>query len=138
MLYNVPKRLRAERIEQVLGIVGLSDRRHSQVQTFSGGMKRRLEIASGLLHYPKVLFLDEPTVGLDPQTRNAIWGHVRQLRDEVKITVFMTTHYMDEAENCDRIAIIDHGKIVALDRPAALKRTLGGDTVVVTGDAGLK
>jgi ABC-2 type transport system ATP-binding protein len=137
MLYDVPRRVRAERMEQVLGIVGLTERRHSLVRTFSGGMKRRLEIARGLLHHPKVLFLDEPTVGLDPQTRNAIWEHVRRLRDEVHITVFMTTHYMDEAENCDRIAIIDHGKIVALDTPAALKRTLGGDTLIVTGDAAL-
>ena len=91
--------------------------------TFSGGMKRRLEIARGLLHHPKVLFLDEPTLGLDVQTRNAIWRHVRALRDEVGTTVFMTTHYMDEAENCDRIAIIDHGKIQAIDTPAALKRS---------------
>src|SRR5262249_12582767 len=113
------------------------DRRRSQVMTFSGGMKRRLEIARGLLHYPKVLFLDEPTAGLDPQTRNAIWGHVRHLRDEVGITVFMTTHYMDEAENCDRIAIIDHGKIQPLDTPAALKRMVGGDKIIVVGDMDL-
>ena len=138
MLYNVPKRLRTERIEQVLGIVGLSDRRRSQVMTFSGGMKRRLEIARGLLHYPKVLFLDEPTAGLDPQTRNAIWDHIRRLRDQIGITVFMTTHYLDEAENCGRIAIIDHGKIQALDSPAALKRRVGGDVVIVAGDAGLQ
>jgi ABC-2 type transport system ATP-binding protein len=138
MLYNVPKRLLAERMDQVLGIVGLSDRRSSLVRTFSGGMKRRLEIARGLLHHPKVLFLDEPTVGLDPQTRNAIWEHVLRLRNEVGITVFMTTHYMDEAENCDRIAIIDHGKIQALDTPATLKRTVGGDTIIVVGDAALR
>jgi ABC-2 type transport system ATP-binding protein len=138
MLYNVPRRVRAERTEQVLGIVGLADRRHSLVRTFSGGMKRRLEIARGLLHHPRVLFLDEPTAGLDPQTRNAIWEHVRKLRDEVGITVFMTTHYMDEAENCDRIAIIDHGKIQALDTPAALKRLIGGDKVIVTGDPALQ
>jgi ABC-2 type transport system ATP-binding protein len=138
MLYNVPRRVREERTEQALKIVGLADRRHSIVRTFSGGMKRRLEIARGLLHHPKVLFLDEPTVGLDPQTRNAIWEHVRRLRDEVGITVFMTTHYMDEAENCDRIAIIDHGKIQALDTPAALKRGVGGDKVVVTGDSALQ
>ncbi len=137
MLYNVPWRLREERTEQVLDIVGLTDRRHSLVRTFSGGMKRRLEIARGLLHHPRVLFLDEPTVGLDPQTRNAIWEHVRRLRDEVGITVFMTTHYMDEAENCDRIAIMDHGKIQALDTPAALKRLIGGDKVIVTGDEAL-
>ena len=138
MIYNVPAALRHERADQVLGIVGLTDRRHALVRTYSGGMKRRLEIARGLLHHPQVLFLDEPTVGLDPQTRNAIWGHVRRLRDEVGITVFMTTHYMDEAENCDRIAIIDHGQIQALDTPAALKRRLGGDTVIVSGDAALR
>jgi ABC-2 type transport system ATP-binding protein len=138
MLYNVPKRLLAERMNQVLDIVGLTDRRKSLVRTFSGGMKRRLEIARGLLHHPKVLFLDEPTVGLDPQTRNAIWGHIHRLRDEVGITVFMTTHYMDEAENCDRIAIIDHGKIQALDTPAELKRTVGGDTIIVVGDDKLR
>ena len=106
--------------------------------TFSGGMKRRLEIARGLLHHPKVLFLDEPTLGLDVQTRNAIWQHVRTLRDEVGTTVFMTTHYMDEAENCDRIAIIDHGKIQAIDTPAALKRRIGGDKIIVGGDAALE
>jgi ABC-2 type transport system ATP-binding protein len=138
MLYDVPRRVREERTNQVLNIVGLADRRRSLVRTFSGGMKRRLEIARGLLHHPKVLFLDEPTVGLDPQTRNAIWEHVRRLRDEVGITVFMTTHYMDEAENCDRIAIIDHGKLQALDTPAALKRLVGGDKVIVTGDPALR
>jgi ABC-2 type transport system ATP-binding protein len=125
-------------MQQVLDIVGLTDRRKSLVRTFSGGMKRRLEIARGLLHHPKVLFLDEPTVGLDPQTRNAIWEHVRRLRDEVGITVFMTTHYMDEAENCDRIAIIDHGKLQALDTPAALKRRIGGDKILIGGDSDLQ
>jgi ABC-2 type transport system ATP-binding protein len=138
MLYNVPRAVLSERMEQVLRMVDLLDRKGALVRTFSGGMKRRLEIARGLLHHPKVLFLDEPTVGLDPQTRNAIWEHVRKLRDEVGITVFMTTHYMDEAENCDRIAIIDHGKIQAIDTPAALKRQLGGDKIIVTGDPGLK
>jgi ABC-2 type transport system ATP-binding protein len=138
LLYNVPRAIRAERMEQVLNIVGLADRRRSLVRTFSGGMKRRLEIARGLLHHPAVLFLDEPTAGLDPQTRNAIWQHVRRLRDEVGITVFMTTHYMDEAENCDRIAVIDHGKIQALDTPAALKQLLGGDVIVVAGDRELQ
>src|SRR5208283_3711239 len=118
--------------------VALTDRRHSLVRTFSGGMRRRLEIARGLLHYPKVLFLDEPTAGLDPQTRNAIWDHIRRLRDEIGITVFMTTHYLDEAENCSRIAIIDHGKIQALDSPAALKRRVGGDVIIVTGDPSLQ
>ncbi|MGO9471349.1 MAG: ATP-binding cassette domain-containing protein [Isosphaeraceae bacterium] len=138
MLYNVPRRVREERTEHVLNIVGLADRRHSLVRTFSGGMKRRLEIARGLLHHPKVLFLDEPTAGLDPQTRNATWEYVRTLRDQVGVTVFMTTHYMEEAENCDRIAIIDHGKLQALDTPAELKRLIGGDKVVVTGEPTLQ
>ena len=138
MLYHVPRRIRAERMNQVLEIVGLTDRRHSVVRTFSGGMKRRLEIARGLLHHPKVLFLDEPTAGLDPQTRNAIWDHIRRLRDQIGITVFMTTHYLDEAENCSRIAIIDHGKIQALDTPAALKRRVGGDVIIVAGDPSLQ
>jgi ABC-2 type transport system ATP-binding protein len=106
--------------------------------TFSGGMKRRLEIARGLLHHPKVLFLDEPTLGLDVQTRNAIWQHVQKLRDEAGITVFMTTHYMDEAEVCDQIAIIDHGAIQAIDTPSALKAHMGGDTIIVGGDAALE
>ena len=129
MLYDVPRRVREQRTR-----AAARRRRTGRpapcrcVRTFSGGMKRRLEIARGLLHHPKVLFLDEPTVGLDPQTRNAIWEHVRALRDEVGVTVFMTTHYMDEAENCDRIAVIDHGKIQALDTPAALKRAASAAT----------
>ncbi len=138
MIYNVPARLRQERTDQVLEMVGLTERRGSKVQTFSGGMKRRLEIARGLLHQPTVLFLDEPTAGLDPQTRSAMWEHVRRLRDQAGITVFMTTHYMDEAENCDRIAIIDHGTIQALDTPLALKRMIGGDKVIVSGDKALQ
>ncbi|HEV3260628.1 MAG TPA: ATP-binding cassette domain-containing protein [Gemmataceae bacterium] len=138
LLYNVPRQVYAERVEQLLDMVGLTERRKSLVRTFSGGMKRRLEIARGLLHYPRVLFLDEPTVGLDPQTRKAIWDHVRRLRDQVGITVFMTTHYMDEAENCDRIAIIDHGLLQAVDTPAALKRQIGGDMIIVRGDDRLK
>jgi len=137
MLYNVPHDVLRTRMDQVLTMVDLIDRRKSLVSTFSGGMKRRLEIARGLLHHPKVLFLDEPTLGLDPQTRNAIWQHVQKLRTEVGITVFMTTHYMDEAENCDHIAIIDHGKIQAIDTPAALKRMIGGDKIIVAGDDNL-
>jgi ABC-2 type transport system ATP-binding protein len=137
MLYRVPRETLAARADEVLRMVDLTDRRSSRVMTFSGGMKRRLEIARGLLHHPKVLFLDEPTLGLDVQTRNAIWTHVRSLRDRVGTTVFMTTHYMDEAENCDRIAIIDHGKIQAIDTPAALKQAIGGDTVIVSGDDAL-
>jgi ABC-2 type transport system ATP-binding protein len=138
MLYDVPRDVFRARADEVLRMVDLADRRSSLVMTFSGGMKRRLEIARGLLHHPKVLFLDEPTLGLDVQTRNAIWQHVRRLRDEVGTTVFMTTHYMDEAENCDRIAIIDHGRIQAIDTPAALKQRIGGDKIIVGGDAGLE
>ena len=138
MLYGVPKPTFAGRMAAVLEMVDLADRKKDLVSTFSGGMKRRLEIARGLLHEPKVLFLDEPTVGLDPQTRIAIWEHVRRLRAESGVTVFMTTHYMDEAENCDRIAILDHGKLQALDTPEVLKQGLGGDTVVVAGDAELE
>ena len=102
-------------------MVGLWDRRDSQVNTFSGGMKRRLEIARGLMHSPRVLFLDEPTVGLDPQTRASIWTYIRQLKEAEEITIFLTTHYMDEAEYCDRIAIMDKGQIVVLDTPETLK-----------------
>jgi len=102
------------------------------VATYSGGMKRRLEIARGLLHAPRVLFLDEPTVGLDPQTRVSIWEYINELKGREDITIFLTTHYMDEAENCDRIAIIDHGKIVALGTPEALKASVGKDRVQIT------
>jgi ABC-2 type transport system ATP-binding protein len=137
MLYDLPSSLFAERAENVLRLVDLIDRRDSLVRTFSGGMKRRLEIARGLLHHPRVLFLDEPTLGLDPQTRNAIWKHVKALREEKGTTVFMTTHYMEEAEHCDRIAIIDHGKIQAVDSPVMLKRTVGGDKIIVSGDEAL-
>jgi ABC-2 type transport system ATP-binding protein len=134
MLYDLPSNVFDSRVENVLGLVDLLDRRHSIVRTFSGGMKRRLEIARGLLHHPKVLFLDEPTLGLDPQTRNAIWKHVKALREEKGTTIFMTTHYMEEAEHCDKIGIIDHGKIQAVDSPAMLKRMIGGDKIIVSGD----
>ncbi|HEY9523864.1 MAG TPA: ATP-binding cassette domain-containing protein [Thermopolyspora sp.] len=134
-LYGVPRTLLDERIRQVLEMVALWDRKDGKVMTFSGGMKRRLEIARGLLHSPRVLFLDEPTVGLDPQTRAAIWGYINKLRRTEDITIFMTTHYMDEAEYCDRIAIIDHGEIVVIDRPEALKASVGKDRVQIqTGD----
>jgi ABC-2 type transport system ATP-binding protein len=137
MLYNVPKAERLERAKRVLDMVGLTPRASDRVETYSGGMRRRLEIARGLMHYPHVLFLDEPTLGLDPQTRNAIWEHVHELRQEYSITVFLTTHYMDEAENCDRIAIIDHGNIVALDTPSSLKHDVGGDIITLrTADSG--
>lgn len=136
MVYGMPAQTRHERIEKVLQMVELWPRRDDLVRTFSGGMKRRLEIGRGLLHYPKVLFLDEPTIGLDPQTRNHIWEYVHQLRHRENITIFLTTHYMDEAENCDRIGVIDHGKIIALDTPENLKRTLGGDVITLaTADA---
>jgi len=131
-LYGVPKVAFAPRLRQVLEMVGLWDRRASVVSTYSGGMQRRLEIARGLLHAPRVLFLDEPTVGLDPQTRVSIWEYINELKGREDITIFLTTHYMDEAENCDRIAIIDHGKIVAIDTPAALKASIGKDRVQIS------
>jgi len=128
-LYGVEKSVVAPRMRQVLEMVGLWERRGSQVMTFSGGMRRRLEIARGLMHSPRVLFLDEPTIGLDPQTRASIWSYIRQLQQQEEITIFMTTHYMDEAEFCGRIAIMDHGEIVALDTPAALKEAVGADRI---------
>jgi ABC-2 type transport system ATP-binding protein len=128
-LYGVPRGETEDRIRKVLEMVELWDRHDSIVRTFSGGMRRRLEIARGLLHSPRVLFLDEPTVGLDPQTRSHIWAYIQELKRSEAITIFMTTHYMDEAEFCDRIAIIDHGQIVALDTPEALKATVGEDRV---------
>ena len=131
-LYKVPKPHREDRISEVLSMVELSDKKDQLVKTFSGGMKRRLEIARGLLHYPKVIFLDEPTVGLDPQTREHIWQYILKLKEKAGITVFLTTHYMDEAEYCDRIAVIDNGKIIALDTPEALKNGLGGDVMEVS------
>ncbi|GAA2594074.1 ATP-binding cassette domain-containing protein [Actinomadura fulvescens] len=133
-LYGVPRSLVPDRMRQVLEMVALWDRRGDRVETYSGGMKRRLEIARGLLHSPRVLFLDEPTVGLDPQTRSSIWDYIRRLKDAEEITIFMTTHYMDEAEYCDRIAIIDQGAIVALDTPEALKAGVGKDRVQIQTD----
>jgi ABC-2 type transport system ATP-binding protein len=130
-LYGVPREAVTERLRQVMEMVGLWERRSSLVMTFSGGMKRRLEIARGLLHSPRVLFLDEPTVGLDPQTRSSIWSYISELRRDEDITIFLTTHYMDEAEYCDRIAIMDRGRIVALDTPAALKAAVGTDRVQI-------
>jgi len=131
-LYGVPRAQLVQRIEDLLELVGLSERRRSVVETFSGGMKRRLEIARGLLHSPRVLFLDEPTIGLDPQSRASVWEYVRALKESEDITVFLTTHYMDEAENCDRIAIMNQGRIVALDTPDALKAAVGKDRVQIT------
>ena len=134
--YGVPRRVRDERIHELLNLMELWDRRNSSVREFSGGMKRRLEIARGLLHHPRILFLDEPTLGLDPQTRHRIWKYVLDLRRRESLTIFLTTHYMDEAENCDRIAIIDDGEIVALDRPEVLKNSLGGDVVTLRVEDG--
>jgi ABC-2 type transport system ATP-binding protein len=131
-LYGVPKQAFQPRLRQVLEMVGLWDRKDGVVSTYSGGMQRRLEIARGLLHAPRVLFLDEPTVGLDPQTRVSIWEYINELKQREDITIFLTTHYMDEAENCDRIAIIDHGKIVAIDTPEALKASVGKDRVQIS------
>jgi ABC-2 type transport system ATP-binding protein len=134
-LYNLDRKLTERRIDEMLAVVELQGRKHDLIKNFSGGMKRRLEIARGLLHYPRVLFLDEPTIGLDPQTRNTIWDFINTLRKRENITVFMTTHYMEEAEHCGRIAIIDHGKIIALDTPARLKDMVHGDVVrIVTVD----
>lgn len=130
MLYSVPRHIRKKRIEEVLELVGLAERKDDPVKTYSGGMRRRLEIARGLLHKPKVMFLDEPTLGLDPASREVMWRYVRRLVEEEKITVILTTHYMEEADMlCDRIAIIDKGKVVALDTPAGLKAGLGGDII---------
>jgi ABC-2 type transport system ATP-binding protein len=130
-LYGMPRDSVQPRLQQVMEMVGLWERRASKVMTFSGGMKRRLEIARGLMHSPRVLFLDEPTVGLDPQTRASIWQYIHQLREQEEITIFLTTHYMDEAEHCDRIAIMDEGRLVALDTPAALKASVGTDRVTI-------
>jgi len=130
-LYGIKSKLVAPRIRQVLEMVGLWDRRDSPVGTYSGGMRRRLEIARGMLHSPRVLFLDEPTIGLDPQTRRSIWTYIAELKEREEITIFMTTHYMDEAEWCDRIAIMDHGEIVALDEPEKLKAGVGKDRVTI-------
>ena len=127
--YGVPKSVREPRMKELLTMLELWDRRKESVATYSGGMRRRLEIARGLLHHPKVLFLDEPTLGLDPQTRRHIWRYILDLRERENLTFFMTTHYMDEAEHCDRIAVIDQGRIVALDTPDNLKDALGGDVL---------
>jgi ABC-2 type transport system ATP-binding protein len=130
VLYHVPRRVRAERIELLMKVFELWERRDSFVKTFSGGMKRRLEIARGLLHTPKILFLDEPTLGLDPQSRNQLWTQVKHLNETEGVTVFLTTHYMDEAERvAHRIAIIDHGRIVAQGSAAELKQQTATDSL---------
>ena len=131
-LYGVPREGRAERIDGALRFVGLHERRGDLVRKFSGGMKRRLEVARGLIHRPAVLFLDEPTLGLDPQTRASLWEFIVQLPRQHGVTVFMTTHYMEEAEVCDRIAIIDGGKIISIGTPEVLKKTIGGDVIYIS------
>jgi ABC-2 type transport system ATP-binding protein len=131
-LYGVPPGEQKSRIDEVLKLVELEERANDILRTYSGGMRRRLELARGLIHFPKVLFLDEPTLGLDPQTREHIWTYVRELKKTHDITVVLTTHYMDEADRlCDRIAIMDYGKIIALDTSSRLKDTLAGDVISV-------
>ncbi|MGD1836778.1 MAG: ATP-binding cassette domain-containing protein [Nitrososphaeraceae archaeon] len=131
-LYHMPKTTRRERISEILQLMDLDTKKDLQVKTFSGGMKRRLEIARGLMHKPNILFLDEPTIGLDPQTRRIIWEHIKNLIHRQKVTIILTTHYMEEADYlCDRIAIIDHGKIIAMDTPDNLKNVLLEDKIIL-------
>jgi ABC-2 type transport system ATP-binding protein len=134
-LYHVPRSTVLERTEELLDLVGLSEAADRMVGTYSGGMRKRLELAEGLINRPKVLFLDEPTLGLDIQTRTVLWDYIEMIRKENDTTIFLTTHYLEEADRlCDRIAIIDNGKVVAMDTPEALKRSLGGDIVELTMD----
>ncbi|MDH7507195.1 MAG: ATP-binding cassette domain-containing protein [Candidatus Thermoplasmatota archaeon] len=134
-LYDMPDDLMEKRIKEVLELVDLTDRKDDRVKKYSGGMRRRLELARGLMHHPKVLFLDEPTLGLDPQSRDVIWNYIEKLAKEKNMTIIITTHYMDEADKlCDRLAIIDRGKIVALGTPKDLKKILGGDIIRLKGE----
>jgi ABC-2 type transport system ATP-binding protein len=133
LLYGIPRKLREKRISEVLELVGLEDRKNEQVKKYSGGMRRRLEIARGLLHHPKVFFLDEPTLGLDPKSRETMWKYIKKMVREEKVTIILTTHYMEEADMlCDRIGFITNGKIIALDSPSKLKQEIGGDIVKIT------
>lgn len=133
LLYGIPRKLREKRISEVLELVGLEDRKNDQVKKYSGGMRRRLEIARGLLHHPKVFFLDEPTLGLDPKSRETMWKYIKKIVREEKVTIILTTHYMEEADMlCDRIGFITNGKIIALDSPSKLKQEIGGDIVNIT------
>jgi ABC-2 type transport system ATP-binding protein len=132
-MYGMKKEKREERIRDVLKLVDLEDKANALVKTYSGGMKRRLEIARGLMHHPKILFLDEPTLGLDPQTRRSIWDYIKDLNEKEKITIFLTTHYMEEADFlCNKVAIIDHGKILVIDEPSNLKSQLGNDIITIS------
>lgn len=132
LLYGIPRGTREKRISEVLKLVGLEGRKNDQVKKYSGGMRRRLEIARGLLHHPKVLFLDEPTLGLDPQSRESMWTYIKQIVTEEKVTIILTTHYMEEADMlCDRIGFISNGKIIALNSPSNLKQEMGGDIVKI-------
>ena len=131
LLYGVPRKIREKRISDVLELVDLTERQHDQVKKYSGGMRRRLEIARGILHKPKILFLDEPTLGLDPRSRESMWKYIRKLVQEEKITIILTTHYMEEADFlCDRIGILDRGKIIALDTPSQLKEIVSGNDII--------
>lgn len=133
LLYGIPRKIREKRISEVLQLVGLADRKDDQVKKYSGGMRRRLEIARGLLHHPKVFFLDEPTLGLDPKSRESMWKYIKKIVREEKVTIILTTHYMEEADMlCDRIGFITNGKIIALDSPSKLKQEIGGDIVKIT------
>jgi ABC-2 type transport system ATP-binding protein len=130
VLYHVPRKVRRQRTEQLLKLFELWERRDEQVKKFSGGMKRRLEIARGFLHTPRILFLDEPTLGLDPQSRNQLWTHVKMINETERVTVFLTTHYMDEADRvAHRVGVIDHGKLVAQGTPKAIKEQTGTDSL---------
>jgi len=132
LLYGIPRGAREKRISEVLKLVGLEGRKNDQVKKYSGGMRRRLEIARGLLHHPKVLFLDEPTLGLDPQSRESMWTYIKEIVTEEKVTIILTTHYMEEADLlCDRIGFISNGKIIALNSPTNLKQEMGGDIVKI-------
>ena len=132
LLYGIPRGTREKRISEVLKLVGLEGRKNDQVKKYSGGMRRRLEIARGLLHHPKVLFLDEPTLGLDPQSRESMWTYIKEIVTEEKVTIILTTHYMEEADLlCDRIGFISNGKIIALNSPTNLKQEMGGDIVTI-------
>jgi ABC-2 type transport system ATP-binding protein len=133
-IFGVPRRERAERMDDALRWIGLHDQRNDLVRAFSGGMRRRLEVARALLHQPRVLFLDEPTTGLDPQTRRSLWETLRTSRADRRLTILMTTHYMDEAEHCDRVAIIDHGKLIASGTPAELRQGVGAERVAIETD----